>query len=442
MRTDTKNIVLTVAFLIGVRKSAYTSVYGNENSDLLYALENSKEALTVRYLCKLRTTLMQKFKKTDNAIVYDFKNIDSLEWYDNENISQLEKWGYNVILANKRAADYAVHFNTLIHDNIDICKDFFPDWIVWDYIKDLFIIPKYQSEQHLKYEFEKYMRNIDYYPFQMFIHWKPKDMGNLLSSDGKFLTYLYHTNNDYFSDCSKYRNAVDDVKNNIYSFIDNSYKTILAVDCENSDVYKLYGMLQNLSRNEIEKIEKIILYDDNHTNNGWDYLEKFIKIPVEHIEVHRVVEHKSIVDIRMATGICREFYVNDVSSFILLSSDSDYWGLISSMPEAEFLVVIEYDKCGQAIKDMLDGNGIYYCSLDDFCTGNIDDLKRAVLLNELKTLLPDLLQYNGKQLAYKLYELARIEADDNEIMNFYNKYIKTIKLTVDDNGNFGFKIKN
>ncbi len=36
----------------------------------------------------------------------------------------------------------------------------------------------------------------------------------------------------------------------------------------------------------------------------------------------------------------------------------------------------------------------------------------------------------------------RIVADDNEIMNFYNKYIKTIKLTVDDNGNFGFKIKN
>lgn len=36
----------------------------------------------------------------------------------------------------------------------------------------------------------------------------------------------------------------------------------------------------------------------------------------------------------------------------------------------------------------------------------------------------------------------RIVADDNEIMNFYNKYIKTIKLTVDDNGNFGFEIKN
>lgn len=442
MRTDTKNIVLIVAFLIGVRKSAYISVYGNTGSELLNTLENSKEALIIRYLCKLRTTLMQRFRKTDNAIVYECKNIDSIEWYDSENISALQKWGYNVILANKKAADYAVHFNTLIHDNIDICKSLFPDWIKWDYIKDLFIIPKFQSQQHLKYEFEKYMSNIDYYPFQMFIHWKPRDVGNLLSSDGKFLDYLYQTNNDYFADRSKYRNAVDDVKNNIYSFIDGSYKTVLAVDCENSDVYKLYSMLKNLNKNEIAKIEKIILYDDKNTNSGWDFLEKFIRIPVEHIEVQRVVDHKSIVDMRMATGISREFYVNDVSSFILLSSDSDYWGLISSMPEANFLVVIEYEKCGQAIKDMLNENGIYYCSLDDFCTGNIDDLKRAVLLNELYKLLPDLLQYNGKQLAYKLYEIARIEADENEIMNFYSKYIKTIRLTVDDNGNFTFKVKN
>ncbi len=441
MRTATQNIVLIIAFLIGVRKSAYISTYGNGNAELIASLENSKEALTIRYLCKLRTTLMQRFKKTDYSIVYDFKNLDSIEWYDSDNIRQLEKWGYTIILANKRAADYSIYFNTLIHDNIDICKDLFPDWIVWDYIKDLFIIPKYHNSQNLKYEFEKYMENIDFYPFQMYIHWKPKDMGNLLATDGKFLDYLYGANNDYFADKSKCRNAVNAVKNNIYSFIDNSYKTVLAVDCENSDVYKLYGMLKNLNSSETSKIEKIILYDDTHTTNGWDYLEKFIDIPVEHIEVQRVVDNKSIVDMRMATGICREFYVNDVSSFILLSSDSDYWGLISSMPEADFLVVIEYAKCGQAIKEKLESNGTYYCSLDDFCTGNIDELKRAVLLNELKSLLPDLLQYNGKKLAYRLFELARIEAEENEVMNFYNKYIKTIRLTVDDNGNFGFKIK-
>ena len=385
---------------------------------------------------------MQRFKKTDTALVYDFKNIDRIEWYDAENIKQLEKWGYTIILSNKRASDYLIHFNTLIRDNIDKCRELFPDWIVWEYVKNLFVTSKFTNEKIRKFEFAKYMDNIDYYPFQMYIHWKPKDFGNILYNDGKFLEILYEMNNDHLGDKSKYKNAEDNVKNNIYSFIGNSYKTVLAVDCENSNVYKLYGMLKNLNRNEIEKIEKIILYDDKNTNNGWDYIEKFIGIPVEHIEVQRVVDHKSIVDIRMSTGICREFYQNDVSSFILLSSDSDYWALISSLPEAEFLVVIEYSKCGHAIRETLDANGTYYCSLDDFCTGNIEELKRAVLINELNKLLPDLMKYNGKELANVLFERARIEADENEIMNFYNKYIKTIKLAVDDTGNFSFSVNH
>ena len=65
-----------------------------------------------------------------------------------------------------------------------------------------------------------------------------------------------------------------------------------------------------------------------------------------------------------------------------------------------------------------------------------------MLLNELNELLPDLMRYNGKELANMLFERARIEADENEIMNFYNKYIKTIKLIVDDAGNFSFSVNH
>lgn len=142
------------------------------------------------------------------------------------------------------------------------------------------------------------------------------------------------------------------------------------------------------------------------------------------------------------TGVCREFYRNDVSSFILLSSDSDYWGLISSLPEAEFLVVVEWDKCGQAIKRALETSEIYYCSLDDFCSGNIEEFKRAVLIGALKKRLPDLLIYNGKELARMLFEQARIEASDTEIMNFYRKYIRTITLKADLDGNFSLEVKS
>lgn len=441
MRVDTRNIVATVAFLIGIRKSAWNSVYGDSYSELLAELESNRNAVTIRYLCKLRTTLMLYFKKTDDGIRFNYKNIDRLEWYDKENINKLEEWGFKIILTNKRASDYSIHFNKLICENINNCKELFPDWISWEYIRNLFVIPQYQKEQVQKYEFEKYMANLKLYPFQVYIHWKPKDFGNLLYTDGKFLEILYEMNGDYFGDKSKYKNAVSSVKNNIYDFINSSDKTVLAVDCENSDVYKLYGMLKNLNQSEIEKIHKIILFDDNHTTNGWDYIEKFIHIPVEHIEVERVVDRKSIVDIRVTAGICREYYTDNVSSFILLSSDSDYWGLISSLPDAEFLVVIEYSKCGQAIKETLERHNIYYCSLDDFCTGNIEELKKAVLINELKQYLPEIVKYNGKELAFTLFKQARIDAGENEIINFYDKYIKTLRLNVDNDGNFSIDFK-
>lgn len=442
MRTDTKDIVCRVAYLIGVRKHSLISSYEQDCPELLSQLYQDKEATVIRYLCKMRTALMLHFKKTDDILRNDYKNIDKIEWFDADNINQLVKWGIPVILSNKLAEDYSVHINKLIAERINDCRRLFPDWLNWDYIKDLFILPKFVKTENQKYEFEKYMQNLNSYPYQQYIHWKPKDYGNILYTDGKFIEILYAMNNDYFSDNSKFKNAVNEIKNNIYDFIRDSYKVVIVVDCENSDVYKLYGMLKNLNGDELEKIDKIILYDDIHTTDGWDYFKRFIDIPVEHIEVERITDHKSLVDQKVTAGVCSEFYKNDVSSFILLSSDSDYWGLISSLPDAEFLVVIEWEKCGQAIKRALEANGTYYCSLDDFCSGNIEEFKRAVLIGELKKRLPDLLAYNGKELARILFDQARIGASETEIMNFYKKYISTITLKVDLDGNFTLEVKS
>ena len=74
------------------------------------------------------------------------------------------------------------------------------------------------------------------------------------------------------------------------------------MDCEYSDVYKLYSVLKNLNQDELSKVEKIVLYDDSHTTEGWDWLEKFTRIPVEHVEADRVTGRKSLVDIEMTAG--------------------------------------------------------------------------------------------------------------------------------------------
>ncbi len=137
-----------MAYLIGIKKPTLVSSYAKECSELLGQLEASREATVIRYLCKLRTALMLKFKRTDDILRNDYINIDKIEWFDAENIAWLEEHGIQIILQNKLAADYTLHINRLIAEHINACRALFPDWLNWEYIKDLFILPKFTNEEN------------------------------------------------------------------------------------------------------------------------------------------------------------------------------------------------------------------------------------------------------------------------------------------------------
>ena len=175
-------------------------------------------------------------------------------------------------------------------------------------------------------------------------------------------------------------------------------------------------------------------HDDIHTTSAWKILERFTQIPIEHVLIERIKENKSLVDIRLTTGTCREYYQNNVDSFILVSSDSDYWGLISAMPEVRFFVMVESEKCSPTIKNALINAGISYCYIDDFCTGNSNDIKVAAVLREVRQKLDQAFHLNVRDILDEACRATRADMTTAEKNQFYDKYIKTMHVDISPNG--------
>ncbi len=429
-------IVTVMSFLLGLSDELFGKYFESQNPALATQLRKDSVAVTIRDLCILRMQLYNNYAITNNEITYNLNNLDRQTWYDQDAIKRLRKHGIEAVQANYRADDYTIYFSQLITENIEKCKSLFPEWLKFSYIADLFCVPNYLKSGVLKKEYTTYHENRRFYPYFLYMHWEPADVGNLLISDEKFVKTIYYQHGDHFWDSSKFHDAAEYTKQSIYECIDRSEQTVIVVDCENSDVFKLYGVLKNLNQEETRKIKRIILFDDYHTTNAWTWLKNFISIPVEYRDVERITDRKSLVDIKMTAGICEAYYKDQVDTFILCSSDSDFWGVISSLPNANFLVMYEYTKVGQAIKDALDTRGIFHCSIDDFFTGNATDFQRAVLLIELRKRAPYILGKTSMEITREIYQATKITAKESEMNHFCDKYVRTMRLRTDNDGKF------
>ena len=283
--------------------------------------------------------------------------------------------------------------------------------------------------------------NLNYYPYKVYLNWIPKAEGNILYNDKKFATLLYEWNGAIFTEYSKVSDAGSYVKGSIYDYIEDSEKVVVVVDCENSDPYKLSATFRNLDYTYTQKISSIILFDDVHTASAWRILEQFTSIPVEHVMTERVKENKSLVDIKLTARACQEHYKNNVDSFIIVSSDSDYWGLIESLPEARFLVMIERDSCGPDLKKALVNAGIFYCYIDDFYSGNAEDVKHGAIFKAMYQYIDNTVRLNVNEMFDEALKVTRVDMTTSERNQFIAKYIKTMQMKIDANGNLLLEFK-
>ena len=372
--TDKKEIVSKAGYLLGVDKSIFDS--GELLSEIYEELEKNQDARMVRNLCFLFTCIEHCYKQLQMQMVNDLKNLHSMD--KTKDRAQERAWLY-------------------------------------------------------------YNENIIRFPYNVFLNWqfKADEGGNLLGSDEQFLIRLYAQNGDTFCDYDKVRGESKQTQQNVEQFLLHSVRSEILVDCENCDPLKFFAVLQSLSPEAIGKIQKIFLFDDVNASSIWGLVEHYTKAKVDRFMTQRVVEGKSVVDMTVAVCCCQEHYDKKIDSFLLFSSDSDYWPLINNVVTARFLMMFEREKTSKAIVNKMREHHVLYCYTDQFCkAGDAYRLRNDALALECASYLKQQLgSCNIEDMLQSAYGQTRIEMTEKEKELFRKSLVDKLRITMDTEGN-------
>lgn len=447
-----KDIVSTIAYLIGVKETIIKSEQFEQ--EIITKLEQDDNARTIRALSILRTEFIRNFKE----ITIRRNNLEPLESLTDlvsvDLIKYLRQKGIETNHANMNMSYQIAMINQSILENINSIREIIPTWIRWEYVKSIFLMPGCYggprgSQLQNNTQAKRIVSGINlvrkqigiyssFYPYGAYLNWSSDKIkpyyGNILFNDEKFLKILYASFDDTFHANSYVIDATQEDKDSIYDFINKSINIAILVDCENVDPYRFVSVFMNLEEENLKKIKKVILYDDVNTSDAWDYINELVHLPIEHKEVERVLNNKSLVDIAMATGACKEYYQENTESLILASSDSDFFGLIRNLPYARYYILNESDKTSEIILDKLAEKNINSCFMDSFAQSEVQDFKNTVLLRNLRSKINEFNE-NGTFVTTSATELVdmifqecyiqgshyQIEAEKEA---FFKKYIK------------------
>lgn len=461
-------IVSFIGFLLGVKEEIIETESERFKAEYIRQYKKDENCMTIHFLSIIRMNLIQNSKEITSRLsslipleeMPDLISIDAIQY--------LRKNEIEIVKVNVSVNELIAYVNQYMLDNIEKIKKNIPDWIQWEYIRNLFLMPGCYSGKNGIYlsstvnkrkiikaindEKSVYFLNRSFYPYGVYLYWPENKMkpyyGNLLFNDEKFLKIVYTQYDETFKANQYVIDAPIERKNQVYSFLEKANQVCVLVDCENVDPYCFASVFMNLDEEKLQKIKKIVLFDDINASNAWDYLHHSINLPLEHKEVLRILENKSLVDIAMTTGACKEFYENHIDSIILASSDSDFWGLVSSLPNANFLVLNESIKTSNTILKVLKEHQIRYCFMDFFAQAEVQEYKEEVLKQNLKLILKEFNEKgcftyrNPDELVDTIFTRAHIHGSFTQIQNeketFKNKYLKKgfiIKPSLKENQN-------
>ena len=306
----------------------------------------------IRKLCSLRSMIIANFTEINEQFSsgVELRDIDATGWIVND----LALLGITINNAHSLSRN-VMALNELIDDRVkDVSLEF--DYLPEEWIQELLHMPNGDTVGGVQDALRRYRQFKNYYPYQRYINWpfaetpEEKRSKNVLGNDRTLHEMLADIHRNKFTQLCDFAGVAGDA--------------VVVVDCENSDAQRLYDSMEVVKH----LARKIILVDDTHTNLMWDEIvQEFRKegISIEHDELPRLKEQKSLVDLRVVAKACEEHYKNNIQHFILVSSDSDMWALINSLQDATFLVLAERCKSGDVYVEELTKQGIKYMFMED-----------------------------------------------------------------------------
>ena len=229
-RKYSKNIALTVGFLLGVNEEALMKrlEFPEEFLPIKETLEKDEAAVAIRHLNNIRSNLMLHFKDVSRNLrnmTANFVPLDKMDIFKDD-FKAISRMSISIITGKSDINEYLKRINNEIVKRIDKVEKYFPEWVRFKHIRTMFTMPN-----NIEEESKKFQCNQSLYPFQRYFNWRePFDCGYILSTDLDLLSVIYKNGNENFTDTDRVCDASDKVKNNINEFINTASKVQVFID--------------------------------------------------------------------------------------------------------------------------------------------------------------------------------------------------------------------
>lgn len=164
---------------------------------------------------------------------------------------------------------------------------------------------------------------------------------------------------------------------------DTSKEIVFYVDCDNVDVLSMLEFFMQLSKEGDVSNYHVKLFIDDMTAYGWKYLITGVLqgMKIEIIQTERIRSEKSAVDVVLTGHFIKDSLTNEKAGRIVVSSDSDYFGLATM--GYDFGVVYQDDYVSTRYIQKLYKMGIRHKDITDFKPDRLDTNYKTEILRVL-----------------------------------------------------------